>query len=281
MNIIACLKVIADPDIATFDVVEDKLTGLHPVMDPIGHHVLEAALRLREENGGRLTAVCLGDGTADAILRQALHQGADAAVRLSADGLAETDTWARAGAIAKGISATPFDLLLTGSASADSGNSYMPAALAAHLEIPFSTHIVDVRARDDKCLVVVKKLPHGKRETYHLDLPAIVACAHGINVPRYVAPFGRVHRLGEKKSIETVAVELTPDEKVPLTRTVSVTASKPRVKAGINITALSMQDRMKMMRGELGTKKEIFTGSAHDAARKILDHGKLDSIPGK
>ena len=260
MNIVACLKVVWDPDIAVFDVAKDELTNLHPVMDPVGYQVLETGLQLREASGGQLTAVSLGDATADTILQYALHQGADAAIRFSAVGLTQIDTWARAQAIARGLSATPYDLILTGAASADSGSGYMPAALAAHLEVPFSTHTVDVRRNESEGLTVVKKLPHGKRETYTLDLPAIVGCAPGIHVPRYVAPFSRVYRQGEEKSLLTLTVELPPEDSISLSRTINVTASKPRVKAGINITALSMADRMKMMRGELGTKKETLCG---------------------
>lgn len=278
MNIIACLKMVADPDIAVFDVVKDELTDLFPVMDPIGHQVLEAGLQLRETTGGQLTVVCLGHATADAMLQYTLHQGADAAIRLSAVRLTQTDTWARAQAIAKGLSATPYDLVLTGAASSDSRSGYMPAALAAHLEIPFSTHIIDVRRNESEGLTVVKKLPHGRRETYHLDLPAIVGCDPGINVPRYVAPFSRVYRQGAEKAVQTLTVELPPEETSSLTRTIRVAASKPRVKAGINITALSMADRMKMMRGESGTKKEVFAGSAKEAARKIIRQVQLDSI---
>jgi electron transfer flavoprotein beta subunit len=271
MNIVACLKTVADPDVARFDVVKEELADLHPVMDPVGFQVLEAGLQRREAQGGHLTAVCLGDATSEPILRYALHQGADAAIRLSANGLPDTDTWAKARAIALGLSATPFDLILIGAASADSGSSYMPAALAAHLTIPFATHILHMDMNASAGLTVIKKLPHGKRETYHLDLPAIVGCAPGIHVPRYVAPFSRVYRLGDEKEVQTLSVELPHQEAVPLTRTVRVTPSKPRVKKGVNITALSPMDRLKMMRGELGTKKEIFTGSAREAARKIMD----------
>lgn len=276
MNIVACLKIVADPDIAAFDVVKNELTDLHPVMDPVGHAVLEAGLQLREAKGGRFTVVCLGDATAEAMLRYALHQGADAATRFSADGPAETDTWTHAQVIAEGLSAVPYDLILTGAASSDSGSGYLPAGLAACLEIPFSTHIVDIRKNESHGLTVVKKLPHGKRETYHLDLPAVIGCAPGIHVPRYVAPFSRVYRQGEEKTIQTLTVEVASEETVSLTRTIRVTPSKPRVKKGINITALSPADRLKMMRGELGTKKEVFVGSAEEAARKIMDHAQLE-----
>ena len=130
MHMIACLKLVADPDIVTFDVVKNELTALYPVMDPIGYHVLEAGLQLREANGGRLTAVCLGDATAEAILHYALHQGADAAIRFSPGGPAETDTWARARAIAKGLSSTSYDLILTGAASAGGLRRTVPQAIA-------------------------------------------------------------------------------------------------------------------------------------------------------
>lgn len=277
MNIIACLKMVADPDIAVFDVMKNEITDLYPVMDPICNQVLEAGLQLREAHGGRLTTVCLGDEAADTLLKFTLHQGADAAIRFSCDKLIDADTWMRAQFIAKGLSAIPFDLVLTGAASADTGNGVMPAALAAQLSVPFTTQIVDIQKSKASGLTVVKKLLQGKRETYDLELPALVGCAQGINDPRYVAPFSRVYRQGEEKTVQTLSIDLPPEKTVSLTRTVNIKASKPRVKAGINISALSMADRLKMMRGELGTKKEIFTGPANDAARKIIDHAKLNT----
>jgi hypothetical protein len=55
------------------------------------------------------------------------------------------------------------------------------------------------------------------------------------------------------------------------TSVVRYTQSKPRVKAGVNVTALSMADRMKMIRGELGSKKEVFMGAPDAGATKIMD----------
>lgn len=220
----------------------------------------------------------MGGSGAETILRYALHQGADAAIHFFSQEHTETDTWMCARTIARGLSKIPYDLILTGAVSSDTGNGYMPAALAAHLFIPCATQIVGIQKNGPGGLAVVKKLPQGKRETYALDLPAVVGCAPGINVPQYVAPFSRIYRQGEGKAIQTVAVDLSGEKAAPLTRTIKITASKPRVKAGINITALSMADRMKMMRGELGTKKEIFTGSANEGARKMINHAKLDQV---
>jgi len=251
MNIVVCLKLVWDSEVTRFDVEKNELADLYPVMDPVGYQVLEAGLRLRKANGGKVTVVCLGTRAGEAILRHALYQGADAAIRLSGQIPDEADTWMRSRLIAKGLSTMPCDLILTGAASSDTGNCFMPAALAAHLLIPCATRIVDIKKNESDRCTVVKKLLQGKRETFAIDLPAVVGCAPGINV-------------------------LQKKETAPLTRTIKITASKPRVKAGINITALSMADRMKMMRGELGTKKEIFTGSANEGAHKIINYANLD-----
>ncbi|MFH0729518.1 MAG: hypothetical protein V2B19_24660 [Pseudomonadota bacterium] len=272
MNIIVCLKMVADPDILTFDVAHNELVDLYPVLDPVGHHVLEEGLRLRETYAGRVTAVCFTDqktaDQADTILHGALHQGADDAIRITPQGPMDTeDAWLRACGIAKGVEPLSYDLILCGAASADSGNGFMAAALANLLSLPAVTHVVAVRTPPSGGLTVDKKLPQGNRETYHMELPVVLGCAAGINTPRYVAPFSRVYRQGEGKAIRLLTVEI---DDLPLTRTLSVVAAKPRVKAGIDITALSMADRLKMMRGELGPKKEIFTGSPAQAARKIL-----------
>ena len=275
MKIVACLREVLDPDILVFDPDQNQLAHCHSTMDPIGDQVLEAGLRLGRQSGGSVTAVCMAGPGAEQILSHALHQGADDALVLPCP--QQTDTWARAGAMARGLARISWDLILTGAVSADAGNSFMPAALAAHLAVPFATHVIEVEKNGQDRLMAVKKLSQGKRETYALALPALVGCAPGMNTPRYVAPFSRVFQQGDTKRIRTMAMDPVPPGCQGLTRTIRIAPAKPRVKTGINISALSMADRMKMMRGELGTaKKEVFSGSPDEGARKIITHGKLD-----
>ena len=53
---------------------------------------IEEALRLREAHGGEVLAATVGPADADAVLRRALAQGADAAIRVAGDAFSDPFT---------------------------------------------------------------------------------------------------------------------------------------------------------------------------------------------
>jgi electron transfer flavoprotein beta subunit len=271
MKIIACLKLIADPDIVEFDVTTEELGNIYPVLDPVDHYVLEEGLALREKMGGEVIAVSVAPESGDTILRNALLYGADRAIRLWHDDLAGADTWLVSQVIKGGLDNIGFDLVLCGARSRDTGNGFMVPALAHHLNIASATGIIDIEVGDGTGITVHKKLPKGERETYSLELPAVLGIEEGINEPRYVAPFSRTYREGLGKKVEFMEAGVGGLKNEQLVANLRFTQFRPRVKVGINISALSMQDKLKMMRGQLGREKEeLFEGSPEEAARKIL-----------
>ena len=60
--------------------------GVTPVMNGYDANALEAALKLKEEHGGSITAVCLGDDTSRNTLKRALAMGADRGILVRHDG---------------------------------------------------------------------------------------------------------------------------------------------------------------------------------------------------
>ena len=92
----------------------------------------------------------------------------------------------------------------------------------------------------------------------------------GINRPRYVPLFSKVYGQGQRKQVERIELKLGSLPQERRTQVVRYTQSKPRVKTGVNVSALSMADRMKMIRGELGAKKEVFQGAPDTGALKIM-----------
>ncbi len=271
MRIVVCLKLIADPDIVEFDIHTEELGNIHLVLDPIDHYVLEEGLGLREKWGGEVITVSVAPEAGDEILRNALLYGADRAIRLWHDKLLGADTWLVSQVIKEGLETIGFDLILCGAISKDTGSGLMVSALAHHLNIASTTGIIDLEVTGDKKLLAHKNLSKGERETYSLELPAVLGVEEGINEPRYVAPFSRTYREGMKKQVEFLEASLSGLKKKQLITNLRFTQSRPRVKVGIDISALSMQEKLKMMRGELGREKEeIFEGSPEGAARKIL-----------
>jgi electron transfer flavoprotein alpha/beta subunit len=115
-----------------------------------------------------------------------------------------------------------------------------------------------------------KKLERGMREAYVLPLPALLGLDPGINLPRYVAPYSKVYCRGLKRSVERVTAKFPSEALEKRVSMVRLCQRKPRVKKGINISALSMQDRLRMMKGEFGDKKRKFQGEPAAAAKEIL-----------
>ena len=270
MRILACLKTIADPDLVEFDVVEEELGSLYRSLDPRDEHVLEEAVRIREATGGEAIALSAGIPEVEDLLKQTLCFGADRAVRVWDERLEASDTWVRSGIIGKAAWEVGFDLILCGSMSSDLGSRSFATCLARHLDVGSVCGIVSVRFNRKGELEVLKRLERGMREEYPLVLPAVLGLDPHINTPRYVAPFSRTHLRGMRNEVETLVLENSlglPERRVSTAR---LCQRRPRVKKGIDVSALSMQDRLRMMRGELGDKKRRFRGSPSDAAREVL-----------
>ena len=270
MRIVVCLKLIADPDIAEFDIASGKLRNLYDTLDPIGRYVLEEALLLRESWGGEVIAVSLAPEAGDVILKDALLSGADRGVRLWRDDLRGADTWLVAQAIGGFLRQAGFDLVLCGTRSRDTATGLMAPALGHYLNAAAVTGTIALEVSGDGRVLAHKKLPGGRRETYAMALPAVIGLEQGINEPRYVAPFSRTYRAGLDKTVEVCEPAFPAPGAGPLVRMLRLTQARPRIKAGLDLGALSPQDRLRMMRGELGRKKEVFAGPPEEAARRIF-----------
>jgi electron transfer flavoprotein beta subunit len=269
MKIIVCLKVIADPDIVEFDIAKEELRNLYPILDPICHTVLAEGLALKEKWGGEVIAVSVASEEGNEILRHALLYGADRVFRLWHEGLKDSDTWAISQVIKQALERTGFDVVLCGARSRDTATGSMASAIAHHLKVASASGVIGIEVREDKSLMVQKKLPKGERETYSLALPAVLGVEEGLIEPGYVAPYSRVYRAGLGKEVEFLEPKLDDLKEQSLVKVVRYAQSRPRVKVGINISGLTMQEKLKMMRGELGRKKEVFAGPPEEAARKI------------
>src|SRR5579885_1271484 len=68
-------------------------------------YALEEALQLKEKHGGEVIALCAGPARASQTIREALAKGADRALHIEDDHLAEWDTLGLARLLAKAIEA--------------------------------------------------------------------------------------------------------------------------------------------------------------------------------
>lgn len=180
------------------------------VVSPHEECAEEEAVRLIEANGGESVVLTLGPPEAADQLRDAMAIGVDRGILLETDG-SDWDPMATAVAITdavRGLEAAdgPFDLILVGNESADSGGYQVGIRLAVTLDRPIVTGIKALEVRDGVA-TARRQVPDGA-DVFELPLPAVVAVREGINLPRYPSVPGRLR--AKKKEIERIVPERRP-----------------------------------------------------------------------
>jgi len=185
MHLVVLVKQVPDPagprclDVRDATVARDDADA---VVDPLDLHALEAALTLRAEHGGTVTALTVGPGRAAAVLRHALATGADRAVHVGDPALHGACAPQTSAVLAAALRRVGFDLVLCGAASADGGLGVMAALLAERLDVP---HLSGLRT-----LAVAGTTVTGQRRTedgwweLEAELPAVVSTWELPGAPR-------------------------------------------------------------------------------------------------
>src|SRR5919206_4717490 len=103
MQLVVTVKQVSDPDIPPSHFKVDEAAnrvvppaGVAPVMNGYDANALEAALRLKEKHGGKVTVLTLGAAEARDTLKRAIAMGADGAVLLDDPALRDGDSFATA-----------------------------------------------------------------------------------------------------------------------------------------------------------------------------------------
>jgi electron transfer flavoprotein beta subunit len=174
------------------------------VVSPHEECAVEEAVRLVEANGGEAVVMTLGPAEAADQLRDALAIGVERAVHLETDG-SDWDPVATAAALVDAIRALesdggPFDLILVGNESADSGGFQVGIRVAVALGRPMVNGAKAIQVAGDTA--TVRRQAPGGWEVYDVPLPAVVGVREGINLPRYPSVPGRLR--AKRKEIERV-----------------------------------------------------------------------------
>jgi electron transfer flavoprotein beta subunit len=155
---------------------------------------VEAAVQLVEQHGGESTVLTLGPAEADEQLRYAASIGVNRAVLLP---ISEND-WdpqRTSSAIASAIrdleaAEGPFDLVLFGNESADSGNFQVGVRVAHALARPMVNGIKGIELQGDT--IRAKRESDAGVEVYAVPTPCVLGVKEGINLPRYPTLKGRL-----------------------------------------------------------------------------------------
>ena len=207
MDIIVCVKHV--PETAEAELKIDasgksiEKTGLVYDINEWDDYALEEAVRIKEKQGGTVTAITIGTEDSDSTLRKCLARGADTAIRLADPKFQDSDAYAIAKILHSVIKNLPYDLIFTGLQAGDDGNAAVGPILAQLLGIPHATMVKKIELATDT-VKVNRELEGGLEEQLEIKLPALFTVSTGINEPRYVSIMGI--RKAMQKEIKTMTL---------------------------------------------------------------------------
>jgi electron transfer flavoprotein beta subunit len=184
MKLAVCINHV--PDTATkINLAADgkaiEKTGVTYVLSPYDEFAVEECLRLKEKNGGDVTAVSLGGDTHKETLRKALAMGVDKAVLLKDDSV--RDSYGVAEALAGYLKELSPDVVFFGKQSVDYDDSAVGVMVAEMLGFPSVSVCVKLEVTGGKA--IAEREIEGGREVVETTLPAVFTAQKGLNEPRY------------------------------------------------------------------------------------------------
>ena len=201
MDMVVCITQV--PDTATRvkvggDGRRIEEQGVNWVLNPYDEYAVEAALQLRETQGGTVTVIGVGPERISAALRNGLALGCDEAIHLKTPGPLD-DPLAQTRLLAAALQERSCDLVLTGKQSVDDDTSAQGPMLATLMGIPAVTEVVELEVADGR-LTAVREVEGGKQRL-SASTPSVVTTHKGLNEPRYASLKGIM--AAKKKTIET------------------------------------------------------------------------------
>jgi electron transfer flavoprotein beta subunit len=191
MNIIVCVKQVNDPEAPPSSFKIDPATnkvvpppGMPPVISTFDEYAVEAALRIKEKVGGKITALSLGANLLRDVVKKPLSMGADDLVLLEDPAFLDGDSWSTAYALAQAIKKIgQFDLILCGRQAADWDAGQVGSGIAEILGIPSVTIVRKVEVAGNTAKVE-RVIPDGF-ELIEVNLPALITLSNEHATPRY------------------------------------------------------------------------------------------------
>jgi len=166
-------------------------------------YALEAGLRLKEQHGGEVVALCAGPARAATTIREALAKGADRAIHIEEDP-AGFDPLAAARLLAAAVKGEGADLILTGLQSDDLGYGQTGVILAELLGMPHATIVMQVE-KSARGVRVKRELEDGWFQHVDMPLPAVLTIQSGISKLRYATLMGI--KKAKSKEVRRVTAE--------------------------------------------------------------------------
>lgn len=257
MNIIVCIKQVPDTNEVKLDPKTGTLIreGVPSIINPDDKAGLEAALRIKDKTGAKVSVISMGPPQADLALREALAMGADEAILVTDRAFGGADTWATSSTLASALKKLPFDLIITGRQAIDGDTAQVGPQIAEHLHLPNISYAEELEVEGDS--IIVKRQYEDRYHILKAKMPCLITALAELNEPRYMTPMGIWDAYREKE----VAVWTLEDLDVDRTN-IGLKGSPTRVwrsftkplKAAGTVVNTDVQDSVEFLMDSLRSK---------------------------
>jgi electron transfer flavoprotein beta subunit len=190
LNIVVLLKQTPDTESAVRIAGDGKsieTAGLKWIINPYDEFAVEAALKLKEKHGGKVTILSYGPQRVTESIRTALAMGADDAVLIDENDIESCGRLRLAKAMAAAVQSLNADIVLMGYRSVDYDMAQRGPMIAEFLGWP---HLpVAVALESDGNTVEIKRPIEGGSVTMESTLPVLVTLggSHAVWTPRFAS----------------------------------------------------------------------------------------------
>jgi len=251
MNIVVCIKQV--PDTAEVRINPETGTlireGVPSIINPYDMHAIEAALRIKEEKGGKVTAITMGPPQAESALREAISLGADGAVLLTGREFAGSDTLATSFALASAIKKLSADMVICGKQAIDGDTSQVGPEVAEFLGIPHISYVRKITGLEDNSIKVERMMDEG-HDVVESQMPLLLTVVRELNEPRLPSLKGKMAA-----------------KKAEIKKWAPADIEAPAEKLGFNGSPTQVK---RIFTPEAGGERKILTGSPEEMVEELI-----------
>ena len=204
VNIVVLLKQVPDTETKIRIGADGKsidTSDIKWIISPYDEYAVEAALRLQDSAGAKVTILSMGPERVVESIRTALAMGADHGVLVDDPASEGSDALGKAKVLAAALGSMDFDLIFCGHRAVDDDENQVGIMVAELMSLPHLGLAVSIEVADGK--VTIQRPIEGAKVTLEGTLPALVTFggAHAIWNPRYASLPGIMK--AKKKPLET------------------------------------------------------------------------------
>jgi electron transfer flavoprotein beta subunit len=213
LHIIVCVKQVPDSREIRIDPKTNTLIrqGVPSIVNFYDMHGLEEALRIKDEQGARVTVVTMGPPPAEKGLKECISLGADEAVLVTDRGFAGADTLATSYVVAETIRKVEekwgkVDIVFCGKQTLDGDTGQVGPGVACRLDLEQLTYVnkVVLVNENDRRVTVQRHLEDGI-EVVQTSMPVLITALKELNKVRRATLPGMIRAARYKPIVWTTA----------------------------------------------------------------------------